>query len=146
MFGDERKPKLQVLMLCRIERAVMPGTRSKVVDASKQLQMGLSRWDTDGGSGPCRERLESSGGAGQSGGHPMTDLELEHLRTRIIALESLVVTLLVQASEGQLKRAREMAVYISPRPGHTQHPLTVRAAAQMIYLIERSEALHVATP
>jgi hypothetical protein len=124
----------------------MPGTKPNVIDASKQLQMGLSRWDTDGGSGPCRQRLESSGGAGQSEIHPMTDVELEHLRARVIALESLVVTLLVQASEGQLKRAREMAVYISPRPGHTEHPLTVRAAAQMIYMIERAEAFDVIPP
>ncbi len=76
----------------------------------------------------------------------MTDVELEHLRTRVIALESLVVTLLVQAPQAQLKRAREMAVHISPRPGDTPHPLTVRAAAQMIYIIERAEALHVVAP
>lgn len=124
----------------------MPGTRPKNVDSSRQLQTGLARWDTDGGAGPCRQRMESSCGAVQSEAHPMTDVELEHLRTRVIALESLVVTLLVQASQAQLKRAREMAVYISPRPGHTPHPLTVRAADQMIYLIERAEAFHVGAP
>ena len=124
----------------------MPGTAPKGVDSSTQLQIGLSRWDTDGGAGPCRQRMESSCGAVQSEVHPVTDVELEHLRTRVIALESLVVTLLAQASEGQLERAREMAVYISPRPGHTPHPLMVRAAAQMIYIIERAEAVHVIAP
>jgi hypothetical protein len=36
--------------------------------------------------------------------------------------------------------AREMAGYISPRPGFTQHPLTIHAAAHMDDLVKR--ALH----
>ena len=32
-----------------------------------------------------------------------------------------------------------MAAYISPRPGFTDHPLTIRAATQMIDLVERAD-------
>lgn len=39
--------------------------------------------------------------------------------------------MLTQGSEQQLAVAREMAACISPRPGFTQHPLTIHAAAQM---------------
>jgi hypothetical protein len=35
--------------------------------------------------------------------------------------------------------AREMAAYISPRPGFTQHPLTIHAAAQMNDCVDRAE-------
>jgi hypothetical protein len=49
-----------------------------------------------------------------------------------------VIALLAEASERQLGLAREMAAYISPRPGATHHPLTIHAAAQMIDLVERA--------
>jgi len=51
-----------------------------------------------------------------------------------------VIALLAEAPDRQLDLVREMAAYISPRPGFTQHPLTVHAAAEMIDLVER--ALH----
>ena len=57
---------------------------------------------------------------------------------RVIALENLVIALLAEASERQLDRAREVAAYISPRPGFTHHPLTIHAAAQMVDLVERA--------
>jgi hypothetical protein len=50
----------------------------------------------------------------------------------------LLISLLATASDQQLELAREMAGYISPRPGSTHHPLTTHAAAHMIDLIERS--------
>ena len=62
----------------------------------------------------------------------------------MIALENLVIALLSQASPQQLDLAREMATYISPRPGFTPHPLTIHAAAQMVHLVDR--AVHVADP
>jgi hypothetical protein len=49
-----------------------------------------------------------------------------------------MISLLATASDRQLELAREMAGYISPRPGSTQHPLTTHAAADMIDLVERS--------
>jgi len=72
----------------------------------------------------------------------LTNTELVHLRVRVIALENLVIALLAQASDRQLELVREMAAYISPRPGFTQHPLTVHAAAQMIHIVERAGRFH----
>lgn len=68
----------------------------------------------------------------------MGNAELVVLRVRVIALENLLISLLATASDQQLELAREMAGYISPRPGSTHHPLTTHAAAHMIDLIERS--------
>lgn len=69
----------------------------------------------------------------------LTTAELVQLRIRVIALENLVITLLADTSDRQRARAREMATYISPRPGFTEHPLTIHAAAQMIHLVERAD-------
>jgi hypothetical protein len=67
----------------------------------------------------------------------MTDAELEQLHVRVIALENLLIALLANASDQQLALARDMAAYISPRPGFTPHPLTIRAAAEMRHLVDR---------
>ena len=64
--------------------------------------------------------------------------EMAQLRIRIIALENLLIALLAQAPESQLLLAREMASYISPRAGHTPHPLTLRAADEMRSLLDRA--------
>jgi len=69
----------------------------------------------------------------------LTNAELVHLRVRVIALENLVIALLAEGSEHQLAVAREMATYIFPRPGFTQHPLTIHAANQMIHSVERAQ-------
>lgn len=68
----------------------------------------------------------------------MSNADLVALRVRVIALENLLISLLATASDQQLDLARGMAGYISPRPGFTNHPLTVHAAAHMSDLIERS--------
>ena len=68
----------------------------------------------------------------------LTNAELVTLRIRVIALENLMISLLATASDTQLRLAREMAGYISPRPGFTQHPLTIHAAAHMVDLVERA--------
>ena len=68
----------------------------------------------------------------------LTNAELVALRIRVIALENLLISLLSTASDHQLEVAREMAGYIFPRPGFTQHPLTIHAAAHMVDLVERS--------
>lgn len=69
----------------------------------------------------------------------LTNAELVHLRVRVIALENLVIALLAEGSERQLAVVREMAGYISPRAGFTQHPLTVHAATQMTHSVERAQ-------
>jgi hypothetical protein len=72
------------------------------------------------------------------GGVPLTNAELAQLRIRVIALENLVIALLAQAPDQQLALARRMAAYISPREGCTPHPVTLRAAAEMLSLVERA--------
>jgi hypothetical protein len=68
----------------------------------------------------------------------LTNAELVQLRIRVIALENVVISLLAEASDRQLDLIREMAAFICPRPGFTQHPLTIQAATQMIDLVERA--------
>jgi hypothetical protein len=104
----------------------------------------LSRWDNEGGAGPegpQEVRIPPDVAAAVP---PLGNAELVQLQVRMIALENLVIALLSQASPQQLELVREMAAYISPRPGFTPHPLTVHAAAQMVHLAER--AVHVADP
>jgi len=76
----------------------------------------------------------------------LTNNELAQLRIRLIALENLVIALLAEAPDRQLDLVREMAAYISPRPGFTRHPLTIHAAAQMISLVERASYFQNTTP
>lgn len=114
----------------------MPRQNSDASSQAIQRQQALSRWDNEGGA------------AGRVGGFAadkeqipapeMSNADIVALRVRVIALENLLISLLATASDQQLKLAREMAGYISPRPGFTHHPLTLRAAAHMIDLIERS--------
>ena len=67
-----------------------------------------------------------------------SDTEAVQLRIRVIALENLVIALLAQVPAAQLELAREMANYISPRPGFTPHHLTLRAADGMRSLVDRA--------
>jgi hypothetical protein len=69
--------------------------------------------------------------------------EFTQLHMRMIALENLVISLLAEGTSRQLDLAREMASYISPRPGATPHRMTRRAALQMRHLARR--ALHFRT-
>ena len=105
---------------------------------SQQRQMALSRWDNEGGAGPCRVQPGLDSGDVQPDVPPLTNAELVQLHVRVIALENLVMTLLAGATDQQLVLARDMAAYITPRPGHTKHPATIHAAAQMLHLIERA--------
>ncbi len=77
---------------------------------------------------------------------PLADAELAQLRMRVVALENLVITLLAQAPDEQANLARDMAAYIRPRPGFTLHPLTLRAATQMIHLVERAGQFRLEQP
>src|SRR4051794_39660376 len=107
-------------------------------DAELLRQRTLSRWDKEGGARPAGPQTETAV-AGSHVPMPSNDAaELGALHIRIIALENLVITLLATASEEQLEQAREMARYISPRPGFTQHPLTTHAAARMVDLVQRA--------
>jgi hypothetical protein len=103
-----------------------------------QRQRALSRWDNEGGAGPERPATDSALDAGRIAVPDLTNAELVTLRIRVIALENLMISLLATASDDQLQLAREMASYISPRSGFTQHPLTIHAAAHMVDLVERA--------
>ena len=112
----------------------------------RQWQMALSRWDNEGGAGPAEPKEEATSSEVQSAIPQLTNAELVQLRVRVIALENLVIALLVEASEQEIGLAREMAAYVSPRPGSTHHPLTIQAAAQMIDLVERASVFQSTRP
>lgn len=119
---------------------------AKGPDADALRSKALARWDTDGGAGP--EGPQDAGGGAHVPAEVLqpANAELVQLRIRVIALENLIVTLLAEASDRQLNLAREMAAYISPRPGFTKHPLTIHASSHMIDLVERSDQFRVRTP
>jgi hypothetical protein len=81
-------------------------------------------------------------GAGPDREPQLTNAGMVQLRVRVIALENLVIALLAGGSDRQ--GAREMAGYISPWPGFTQHQLTRRAAAHMIDRVERAAYIRCA--
>ena len=118
----------------------MPDSR----DASQQHQMALSRWDSEGGAGPCGPQEDHGRAEALSDVPDLTSAELVQLRVRVIALENLVISLLADAPDRQLCLAREMATFISPRPGFTHHPLTIHAATQMIDLVDRASHFRTA--
>ena len=74
-----------------------------------------------------------------------TNAELAHIRIRVIALEHMLIALLAEASDRQLAVVREMASYILPRPGYTNHPLTVHASVHMNELVERASRFRTTT-
>jgi hypothetical protein len=114
----------------------MPRENSDTPSDLNQRQRALARWDNEGGAGPDGSATASPDN--RIAIPDLTNAELVTLRIRVIALENLIISLLATASDDQLKLALEMAGYISPRPGFTQHPLTVHAAAHMVDLVERA--------
>jgi hypothetical protein len=116
------------------------------LDPLQQRQGALSRWDNEGGAGPCGPQEGQISEEARSEVPELTNAELVQLRIRVIALENLVISLLAEASDRQLDLAREMAAFISPRPGFTHHPLTIHAAAQMIDLIDRAGHFRTVKP
>ncbi len=122
-----------------------PHKRPDSLAASQQRLMALSRWENEGGAGSLRPQENSISAEERFEIPQLTNAELVQLRIRVIALENLVITLLAGASDRQLDLAREMAAYISPRPGVSHHPLTIHAAAQMIAFVERAGHFRVMT-
>ncbi len=108
-------------------------------DAATLRQKALARWDNEGGAGPDGPQKHDLSSSVIDDMPPPTDAELVQLRVRVIALENLMIALLVETSDAQRNLARDMAAYISPRPGSTRHPLTIHAAHQMLTMIERAE-------
>jgi hypothetical protein len=100
-----------------------------VEDAYLLRQQSLSRWGNEGGALPEEAQADIP---------ELTNVELVHLRIRVIALENLVMTLLAEGPDRQLGVVRETASYILPRPGFTQHPLTTRASVHMTDMVDRA--------
>jgi hypothetical protein len=122
-------------------------TRRKLDDKPAQLRLtALSTWDNEGGAIPRVVEAISESGDARWDAPQLTNTELVQLRIRVIALENVLIALLANATDRDLDLVREMAAYISPRPGFTQHPLTIHAAAQMIQLVERAGHIRGVTP
>lgn len=83
---------------------------------------------------------------GDAGAPEFIRTELERLRMRIIALESLVMSLFAGGSNRQHDLGREMARYIAPRPGFTPHALTIRAGKHMNHLMDRASTIRDELP
>ena len=93
----------------------------------------IGRWENEGGTTDRAFQHQQETVAGEIG-----DVEAGHLRVRLIALENVVIALLAGAPEGQSDLVREMANYISPRPGATPHRMTIEAASHMVALVNRA--------
>jgi hypothetical protein len=115
-------------------------------DSSRLRQRTLSRWENGGGAGPDGPQVSQISPEAKPEVPDLTNAELVQLRIRVIALENLMISLLSEAPERQLSLIREMAAFISPRPGFTHHPLTIHAATQMINLVDRAEHFRTVEP
>jgi hypothetical protein len=124
----------------------MSDLKPESLASSQQRQMALSRWDNEGGAGPCGPQEGPTSAGAQSEVPELTNAELVQLRVRVIALENLVISLLAEAPDRQLDLAREMAAFIAPRPGFTHHPLTIHAATRMIDLVDRAGHFRAVKP
>ena len=114
----------------------MPKQSPNMPNASDLRLKALSRWDNEGGAGPDGSQ-EHSLAVDPSKVPQLSNAELVQLQVRVIALENLMIMLLAEGFDRQLELAREMAAYISPRPGFTHYPLTTQAAAHMVDLVDR---------
>lgn len=107
--------------------------------ADKPPEMALTHWVEEGGAELDGPQLRGPEQVTAAPVGPPTPAEWAEMRTRVIALENLVIALLATASESQRALARKMAEYITPRPGYTNHRLTIHAAHRMTDLIGRAE-------
>lgn len=123
----------------------MPSRTSNSTIRKRLRQVALARWDDEGGAGPTDPDGTSVLDEATGKVPALTNAELVQLQIRVIALENLVIALLADSSESRRESAREMAAYISPRPGFTRHRLTLHAATQMTHLVDRAEQFGAAS-
>ncbi len=107
-------------------------------DLSELRQMALSRWDNEDGASVHGPQEAWASAELETRVLALTEAGVRQLRLRVIALENLVIALLARGSERQAVLAREMATFISPRPGFTHDPMTLRASVHMNDLVDRS--------
>jgi len=108
----------------------LPEHTPAATERVRARKLALSRWENEGGAGLASITVDAT---------LQRDTEADQLRIRVIALENLVIALLVDASEHRRTLARDMADFISPRPGYTPHPLTLGAAEEMRSLLDRAD-------
>jgi hypothetical protein len=101
-------------------------------------RLALSQWDSEGGAGPHDPQEVSHSPHAQTDVTSISNMGIVQLRIRVIALENLIIAVLAEGTEDQRNLARKMAELISPQEGASPHPLTIRAAAHMVDLIQRS--------
>ena len=90
-----------------------------VLDVAKAHRHTLSTWENE-----CGWIMSAT--YDQGADIPdLTNVEILHLRVRLIALENLMIAVLAEGSDRQRQVACDMAAYISPRPGFTPHELTL---------------------
>ena len=116
----------------------MKAGKPEISVTAQQRQPAPSSREIEGGAGSSRPQRSPPSSEREAAVPRLANAELVQLRIRVIALENLVIALLAESPDRRLDIAREMASYISPRPGFTPHRLTTRAAAQMIHLVERA--------
>ncbi len=127
--------------------AGLPGARSLTRAQRAQLRaFALARWHSGAGAQgddpvpvPLAPTAPAAPAAPLRDGPPLAKAELVQLRVRVIALENLVIALLADAPQRQTALVREMASYITPRAGRTPHPMTLRAADEMLSLADRAD-------
>ena len=119
-------------------KLLMPDEIPDASDPSKMREAVLSKWDDKSEAGPPAFRQIISPAKCQPRSRTYLTPSWCSFAFGVIALENLVISLLAEAPDRQLDRAREMAAYISPRPGFTQHLLTTHATEHMVDLIRRA--------
>ena len=116
-----------------------------MANTSQQHRELIANWDNEDCAGGGTAQATAISAVAQRDIPGLTNAELQQLHVRVIALESLVIALLASATEQQLDCAREMAIFISPRPGATAHPLTTHAATEMVSMVERATHFRIKT-
>ena len=103
----------------------------------------LARWDDEGGAAAGKQGHFSKKDSSRP--RPCRDIELTQLRTRVIALENLVIALLARGSDRQRRKVLDMAEFISPRQGAALRYLTIEAANRMRHLVGRGSHFSVSS-
>lgn len=122
-------------------RAAKPSTTE--AEQQRLRMIALSRSENEDGASLDVPQASSASGGASFDDPAWARTEAEQLRIRVIALKNLVIALLAQALESHRALAREMTAYISPRPGCTPHPLAMRAADEMLSLVNRAGQFRV---
>jgi hypothetical protein len=130
-------PQALDLSVCQTCGAPTHSSESEKTERANLLRKSISRWENEGGA-DLEQAPEGMNSGEEQTDVLLTNAELVQLQVRVIALENLVTALLAGAANDTSDLARELASYISPRPGSTPHHLTIHAAAQMVHLVERS--------